>query len=307
MHNDTVNVLIFTGTFDGLIRPAGAYRIATELRKHGYTVQVVDMFLHFTDEPDRINAIVKKFVGPNTLWVGFSSTFFLNRRRAIATGKALKKTAIEIDESKLQFNTFGIPMTYDETVKLCRTIKIRNKNCKIVYGGAKAHARGAGIADVYIEGYADTSVIEFTKWCEGKNPFFRYTAHPFEVGVTVQHITVDHDLKASSFDFNNSQIVWDESDCIRPGEALPIEISRGCIFNCSFCSYPLNGKKKLDFIKKPEVLIEEFTRNYEKFGTTQYIYSDDTHNDSVEKLEMLYEQVYSKTAVQDQLLYLPTS
>jgi radical SAM superfamily enzyme YgiQ (UPF0313 family) len=30
-------------------------------------------------------------------------------------------------------------------------------------------------------------------------------------------------------------------------KVLPIEIARGCIFKCKFCSYPLNGKQNLDF------------------------------------------------------------
>lgn len=77
----TVDVLIFTGTYAGMAKSAGAFRIATELRKQGYTVQVVDMFLHLSQKSvDRILQIIRKFVGPNTLWVGFSSTFFMPLR-----------------------------------------------------------------------------------------------------------------------------------------------------------------------------------------------------------------------------------
>jgi radical SAM superfamily enzyme YgiQ (UPF0313 family) len=128
-----------------------------------------------------------------------------------------------------------------------------------------------------------------TRWIEGKNPFFQVS--PNDDGFSV---SVVDDPKAAHFDFVNSDTIWHESDHIFHKESLPIEISRGCIFSCSFCAYPLNGKKKLDYTRDPVHLIDEFTRNYELFGTTEYIYCDDTHNDSAEKLETLYNQVYSK-------------
>lgn len=89
------------------------------------------------------------------------------------------------------------------------------------------------------------------------------------------------------FNFNKSQIIWDDSDYIFDQEHLPIEIARGCIFKCSFCSYPLNGKKLWDFCKSPDVLKEEMMRNYINYGTEGYMFSDDTYNDSVEKISKL--------------------
>ena len=37
-----------------------------------------------------------------------------------------------------------------------------------------------------------------------------------------------------------------------------------------------------------------FITNYEKYGITKYYYGDDTHNDSMHKLEFLYNEIYSK-------------
>jgi len=95
----------------------------------------------------------------------------------------------------------------------------------------------------------------------------------------------DHFFK--DFNFNTSQIIWDHDDHIFEREHLPIEIARGCIFKCSFCSYPLNGKKLWDFCKSPKVLKEEMMRNYIDHGTEGYMFSDDTYNDSVEKISKL--------------------
>lgn len=86
------------------------------------------------------------------------------------------------------------------------------------------------------------------------------------------------------FDFNTSQILWDQEDHIFEGEHLPIEIARGCIFKCSFCSYNLNGKKLWEFCKSPSVVEEEMLSNYDQFGTTGYMFADDTYNDSPVKV-----------------------
>ena len=89
------------------------------------------------------------------------------------------------------------------------------------------------------------------------------------------------------FDFTKSQIYYDTSDHILEGEDLPIEIARGCIFKCKFCFYHLNGKKLWEFVKSPETIKNEMLRNYYDYGTTGYMFSDDTYNDSQEKVESL--------------------
>jgi radical SAM superfamily enzyme YgiQ (UPF0313 family) len=91
------------------------------------------------------------------------------------------------------------------------------------------------------------------------------------------------------WDFAKSQTIYTPEDQILPGETLVIEVGRGCIFQCGFCSYPLNGKKKLDYIKYTDVLHEELMRNYNDHGITNYVLSDDTFNDSLDKMHILKE------------------
>ena len=48
-----VNALIFTqmmGEYTGYARSLGPYRLATEIRKAGYTCQVIDFFTEFSQE-----------------------------------------------------------------------------------------------------------------------------------------------------------------------------------------------------------------------------------------------------------------
>ena len=67
----------------------------------------------------------------------------------------------------------------------------------------------------------------------------------------------------------------------------PIEIARGCIFKCAFCFFDLIGKRKGDWTKTEDTIYNEMMYNFEKFGTTQYMVSDELVNESVEKVQML--------------------
>jgi radical SAM superfamily enzyme YgiQ (UPF0313 family) len=86
---------------------------------------------------------------------------------------------------------------------------------------------------------------------------------------------------------------WEDNDFIFPNESLPIEISRGCIFKCKFCNFQLTGKKKFDYIRNVNLIKEELIDNYERFGTTNYMFTDDTFNDSTYKLELIHKAITS--------------
>ena len=275
-----VDVLLFTDLAQlAFGRAAGAYRIATELRNHGYTVQVVD---HFTwlirDDLLKLEAIIEKFVGPNTLFIGFSSTFF-NLEHDL---KLIDSQKSMPGKNNLEFGRVdGVPLSDESMLHIKTLAKSKNPKIKLVVGGTKAvHKHGIHI-DIFVEGYGDTAVIKLAKWLQGSNPFFQYK------NLGDGRILVNDDPKASQFDFKQSNITWHESDLIEPQEVLPMEVARGCIFSCKFCAFPLNGKKRLDFIKSEDVLYAEFMRNYEMFGVTKYVFADDTYNDSLDKLEIL--------------------
>lgn len=50
----------------------------------------------------------------------------------------------------------------------------------------------------------------------------------------------------------------------------------------------------MDYLKSPTVLRNQFIDNYERFGVTNYFFLDDTFNDSVEKLQILHDEVFAK-------------
>jgi len=283
-------ILIFTGSAknwqdkpgNDLLRPLGAYQIASILRNNGYTVQVIDHWYYLIPQTEKFVEIFKKYVGPETLWVGWSNTFF-------SAGKHNTKGEIDHGAEREMINSIGLTERGIGFIK--RYAKEQNPNIKFVCGGAKTFSwstQDTKFFDYFVAGYADATALHLTDFLAGKTKELTTLKNPNGSE------TIMYDTKGSLFDFNHHTHIWHKSDCLHQGTALPIEIARGCIFKCSYCSYPLNGKKKNDFIREPSKLIDELTYNYENFGTTQYMYSDDTHNDSVEKLEYLYNNVYSK-------------
>lgn len=164
--------------------------------------------------------------------------------------------------------TFWFSLKHDELKreKLYRIIKhTRRHGCKLVFGGTLASNFGAAFkCDAVFDGFSEKQFIDYVVNEENLSP------PPLE------------------FDFTKSVIRYDSSDCLLPRESVTIEISRGCIFKCAFCAYPLNGKSKFDYIKNEYVLRDELTENYERFGITNYTFSDDTFNDSTYKLEFLH-------------------
>jgi hypothetical protein len=291
----SVNVLIFTELMADLYaysRAAGAYCIATTVRNAGYTCQVIDFFTKFSQEEQE--RIIRTYVGANTLFVGFSSTFFTYVDETKGAFQETLKEVLGVDPTKnsgnvlatIDYATVNYPYHHTRMLKLFASIGKINPNTQIVFGGAKSQYLSA-TCHAYAVGHADQSIVEYLKYLEGKNPFFKFDQ------INNNQIAFYGDDYTTKFDFPTSTLEWHESDYIMEGETLPIETARGCIFKCKFCAYPLNGKTKNDYIKKSDVLRDEFLKNYYEYGITRYSYLDDTHNDSVEKLEQLHKVVNS--------------
>lgn len=264
-------VVIFTEIIEHECRAIGAYQIATEIRRAGFSCQVVDFFNRFSEE--ELKRVIDKFVGDDTIMVGFSSTFFLTKPNipiGVFSGMVTGDDVVEM----------GTPHDTALHTWIAR-IKKKNPRVKMVLGGAKA-SLFIGPWDVFAVKYADRVIIDYLHYLQGKNPFLQFDR------LNDTQIVIDGERCTPGFEFTESSVTWDKSDCIAEGETLPIEIARGCIFKCKFCAYPLNGKKKLDFIKHNSVLKDEFLRNYYEHGVTRYVYADDTHNDSIDKIVELH-------------------
>lgn len=273
------------------IRPVGPYQLANVLRQAGYTVQVIDQYPWIAYQGvDTAIRLFEKFLGPETLWIGYSSTWF-KRIQDMMPGPddhlpgGVAKRKEQIRENTLLF-------TNPELIKIKQAVHRINPRVKFVMGGARSVLGRIGqfspLIDYCIEGYADHSVLRLSHWLSGRGdpPLMTINGDGTR--------TISNDYKAEGFDYENFQFRWDDLDLVNPGETLPMEIARGCMFKCAFCSYPLNGRRKMDYLKNPQVLRAQFIDNYQRFGTTNYFFLDDTFNDSVEKLQILHDQVFAR-------------
>jgi len=268
-----VNCVILYGNSDFPTGPkaAGPFRIASELRDNGYTVQTIDIAIFKKLDKD-LKDILTKFVGVETLWIGISVTFL---HKILSYPFSLQL----IDDER--YKSLNFETLEEEIHKLISFVRSINPKIKMIYGGARNY-RLDKLGFIKFEKYVDKEIVDFTNWLAGKS-------NKIDLQFYSNHI-VGKEFEG----FTKSSIKYTKSDIIDSKDVLPLELSRGCIFKCKFCSYPLNGKTKGEWIKQSHVLKEELKRNYNDFGVTNYSFTDDTYNDSVDKLKILYDEVYSK-------------
>jgi len=264
------------------MKSLGPYRLASELRSHGYDVLVVDYFSKFFLDTKKFFYFIKKIISEKTLFVAYSGTFFTKQQ----TSKN-----VESHERWLGHAGCGDkwPVSTQKIKALNFLIKRMNSNCQIFYGGAKSHPITADLTnsgiDFVIHGFADKLIVDLAETLSKKKTIENFQS---ECGVKVLY----GDNK-NIFDFKNSSTYFHHSDFVVPDEILPLETSRGCMFKCKFCDFPLIGRKKNDkeYIKKNNVLINEIRENFEKYSVKKYTIVDDTFNESTEKLMAIHESL----------------
>lgn len=256
----TYDLVLFTGQSPSNLffcRFAGPHRLATEARERGLSTKVINGLGHYSFS--ELRGIVDKFIGPKTT-LGFSTTFLLEYSSRFSNVKEL------YDANRAMENIDSLVEYY----------KIKYPSIRVVFGGPSCTKKKLKyVPDLYVEGYGEKFLTAFALRKKLWVPQRFHKTVPYEVNAYDE-----------GFDFKNSTIKYKDEDGIFQGDTLPLEISRGCIFNCKFCSYPLKGRGKgTDYIKDPQILRNELLENYEKFGVTKYTFVDDTFNDSPAKLD----------------------
>ena len=209
---------------------AGTFRIATELRKNNYEVHCIDVSAFNNDDID-LKLILEKIISKDTLWLGISTSFLTTvfGFPFYKTDNAYKRANPNIASRLLKFTDF---------------IKTLNPDIKLISGGSRLFPLEE-YGFIIFKGYVDSEVLEFTNLCAAG-----------------QNIDITSITGTEFKDFTQSNIQYEVSDIIKQNDCLPIEVSRGCIFKCKFCAFPMNGKTKGEWIKNEIVLVDEFKRNY---------------------------------------------
>jgi radical SAM superfamily enzyme YgiQ (UPF0313 family) len=287
----TYDVVFFTDTpsTDWFSRGYGAYRLSSEIRKHGYSALTVD----FTSslDFDTFKEIIDKSVNKDTLMVGFSVTWFPYRHKKIKNPRYVvgpKSLGLDsmIDFHPEQHSWYYDSLSYNfsqgDINQYIDYIKQVNSKCKVVVGGAKSneYVFEPKIDNVFI-GYSENMIIDYLNSISNRGQ------------KRIFNKIINYDVKGQSgeFVFNQSTTNYVDTDCIRNNEILTFEFSRGCIFNCAFCSYPHRNQDTREYVKYKEVIYNELLDNYEKYGAYRYVITDDTFNDYTEKLILINEVI----------------
>lgn len=239
---------LYSDTDYMFLRGHGAHRISTFLRHNGYDTEVIDYIQRWSLED--FKKICEKLVDNRTLMLGVSSNLFYDN------------------------NQFNEKLHWFKSVY---------PNVPIVLGGNHLLSREIDPIDYLIEGYAESALLHLLEYFSGKIQKHEIKWSKFTDRVELIDATADYPYH----DTNDLTIEYQDSDFIRHHETLALETARGCIFKCKFCTYPLIGKKKNDFLRDHQTIYDELLYNYETYGVTNYVIAEDTFNDSVEKLENL--------------------
>ena len=279
------DIIIMTEGSDPIFqvaRAVGGYKIASHMRNLGYSVFVLNNFSHWIKN-GKMEELLDKLIGENTLWCGFSSTLFMRRGDDVYTKRHTRDGARK--------NILWRWPTQDEDIKKM-TDYVRAKGVKTVYGGMMNAHRAqekevADCIDYYVVGMGEAMAEHIT------NHLKNGTHLNYNIAYGSSPKVIDFDQKGNQFDFRNSQINYVPEDFWNPEDAMGIEFGRGCIFKCKFCAYPLIGKKKgdLSFLREKEKIKHELQQNYDLYGTTKYVIIDDTFNEQTVKLQVIAEAI----------------
>jgi len=238
------------------------------LEANSYPYQVIDFICrdknnYLTD--DELLAVTETFIGEETQVIGFSSTFF--------------------------GDMYGNFLPANITGAMAEIRKL-HPGIKFVLGGNNAENLHPGITskfDAVVIGLAEDVMLGLMRWYDGQGPEPK-SRRP------VLHKTsfyYSDDVEQTEFSIQTCEHRWHDKDHILPGEVLPLEVSRGCIFHCRFCQYPLLGRSKYDYTRGMANLRDELMDNYQRWGTTNYYLLDDTFNDTPTKVKAFHEMVMS--------------
>lgn len=269
------DVILFTDSVELNVksRGYGVHRLASHIRNNGYTCLVVDFSSIITI--DIYKDLLSKAIGPNTLAVGYSTTWMPFKFPDVGVRSSNPGEGDGTDTDKFSIPSLVTAFAKDEYSPWINFVKQCNPKTKTILGGAKIDFYLNAPVDHIIVGLGETETIDLLDSLSKKTK-------------RIFGRIIDHDRKAHNpcWDFRQSNTSYTDLDFILPNETLNLEVARGCKFKCAYCSYPLIGQKTSDYLKHKEVIRQELLSNYERWGTTKYFIVDDTFNDSTEKMQM---------------------
>jgi radical SAM superfamily enzyme YgiQ (UPF0313 family) len=248
----------------GSSRYIGPYVLSSQLNSAGIKTLVIDYFT----EVENFFEYISHFISEETSVIGISSTFLFPKASTFANLENRSQGVDLYYTGELWFKEGDELLKWTKQLK--QVIHKKSPHCKLILGGVKsqfAHWRPNYYKhfDHIFFGAADQSLLDFFKSIK-------------EINNTERFLKQDSSLKNQGL---CPVTIHNPDSAIQFKEALPVEISRGCLYDCKFCHYEKKSSQRKDL----KMLKDELTRNYELFGTTVYHFCDDCFNDTRKKVE----------------------
>ena len=213
-------------------RCISCYILARWIEEHGYTCQVIE-FSHLFS-PEELIEYTKMFIDDDTILLSASSTMWTTF------------------SSELYMGTFVKEVPENLTIAI-NEIKRQYPKIKTMVGGHRSqpNLKNIDIFDFQAPaGFGENYVLKLLDDLTNKS--------------------LAKKLTRKQFDICTHHFVFKEHDCILPGESLPIEWGRGCIFKCPFCRSPELGKKSGTLEKNVDLMVDILTEVYEQYKTKSF-------------------------------------
>lgn len=232
-------------------RSGGSHKIASHLRETGeWDVEVVDFWdaFSFKDMVELLDQRITK----DTVFVGFSLPFTARHQKQINMHKYIKHNYPWVA-------TVAGGMTF-AAISLCEV-------------------------DYYVIGRGEYGMEQLCKRLTNSGESVRLKKMYTGKGDNVkEYKIVDCREDYPAEPKPRVKVSFEERDYITPDETLTIELSRGCRFQCAFCDYYPLGVKG-DWTRDRDDFESEMRENYDRWGVTNYLLTDETINDRTEKIE----------------------
>lgn len=137
--------------------------------------------------------------------------------------------------------------------------------------------------DYYITGFGENAITALVKYITGNGP--APALDPQYLGKK-KVITANHFYP--SFPMKSLKVIYEDRDFINEDDWLTMEFSRGCKFKCLYCNFPVLGVKG-DYTRDAEDFYIQMSDAYDRFGVKNYYATDETFNDTSEKVQKFAE------------------
>jgi len=239
------NILLFSLTGKRWERALWPHRVATFLRMNDWDAEVID-FASFW-KLEELQELVRSRVSNKTVMFCFGTAF--------------------LNPWSPYLNEF------------IKWLKKEYPLIPVVVGGQNALVTPAENVDYWVDSYGENAVLALCQHLIGT------LGSPLKTDSMILDKKVVRGLHHyTSAPLDTYITDYEVRDFMMPYECPQIETARGCMFDCSYCNFPIIGQKK-DVSVSKEAFKDQLRTGYEKWGIKNWRVMDETFNDRPSKLQ----------------------